>query len=132
MEFTIEFGGDPQDVTATFSGVADLAGFRRYSEELASDPRFRAGMMILVEASALDTSQMSIESVQAASEPMIERDWKYPPLAIAIVAPDPRTFEDASQSRAHQGGSGSNRRVFRSREAALSWLEEQRRSEQRA
>ena len=29
MEFTIEFGGDPQDVTATFSGVADLAGFQR-------------------------------------------------------------------------------------------------------
>jgi hypothetical protein len=27
MKFTIEFGGDPQDVTVTFSGVADLPGF---------------------------------------------------------------------------------------------------------
>jgi hypothetical protein len=128
MKFTIEFGGDPQDVTVTFSGVADLPGFRRYNDTLASDPRFRAGMMILVEASALDTSQMSSESVQAASEPVSERDWHHPPRAVAIVAPDRRTFDDFGYARAHQGGSRSRRRIFRSREAALDWLNEQRRS----
>jgi len=29
MKFTIEFGGDTQDVTVTSSGVADLPRFRR-------------------------------------------------------------------------------------------------------
>jgi hypothetical protein len=129
MEFTIEFGGDPQDVTVTFSGVADLAGFRRYGEAISSDPRFRAGLIFLVDASALDTSQMSSEHVQAASEPVSERDWNHPPRAVAIVAPDPRTFKDFGYARAHQGGSRSRRRVFRSQEAALGWLNEQRRSE---
>jgi hypothetical protein len=129
MKFTIEFGGDPQDVTVTFSGVADLPGFRRYNEEITSDPRFRAGMMILVDASALDTSQMSSENIQAASEPISERDWNLPPRAVAIVAPDPRTFNDFLHARAHQGGSRSRRRVFGSQEAALGWLNEQRRSE---
>ena len=129
MKFTIEFGGDTQDVTVTFSGVADLPGFRRYNEEFTSDPRFRAGMMILVDASGLDTSQLSSEELQAASEPISERDWNHPPRAVAIVAPDPRTFDDFVYARAHQGGSRSRRRVFRSREAALGWLNEQRRSE---
>ena len=32
MEFAIEFGGDPQDATVTFSGVADLPGFRRNND----------------------------------------------------------------------------------------------------
>jgi hypothetical protein len=128
MEFTIEFGGDPQDVTVTFSGVADLLVFQRYNEELTSDPRFRPRMTILVDASALNTSQLSSENVQAASEQMNERDWNYPPLAIAVVAPDPRTFNVFRDARAHQGGSRSRRGVFESREAALSWLNEQQRS----
>ena len=85
-------------------------------------------MMILVEAAALDTLP-NVDRERAGRKRADDRTrLKYPPLAIAIVAPDPRTFEDASQSRAHQGGSGSNRRVFRSREAALTWLDEQRRS----
>jgi len=129
VKFAIEFGGDPQDITVTFSGVADLSGFRRYNETLISDPRFRAGMMILVDASGLDTSQLSGEELQAASEPISKRDWNHPPRAVAIVAPDPRTFYDFGYARAHQGGSRSRRHVFGSREAALGWLSEQRRSE---
>ena len=129
MEFKIEFGGEPQDVTVTLSGVADLIGFRRYNEEFSSDPRFRAGMLILVDASALDSSQLSSEHLEAASQQMSERDWIHPPRAIAIVAPDPRTFDDFGAARAHQGGSRSRRRVFAAREPAVSWLDEQRRSE---
>jgi hypothetical protein len=126
MEFTLEFGGDTQDVTVTMSGIADPVDFKRYNDELASDPRFRAGMTILVDASALDTSQLAAEGLQAASHPMVERDWNYPPLAVAVIAPDPRTFKDLVLARAHLGGSSSQRRLFVSRDDALDWLNQQR------
>jgi hypothetical protein len=94
-----------------------------------SDRRFRAGLSILMDASGLDTSQMSSDMLQAAIEPMIERDWIDPPLAVAIVAPDARTFADATLTRAHLGGASSHRRVFASQEAGLEWLKEQQRSD---
>jgi hypothetical protein len=85
--------------------------------------------MILLDASFLDTSQMSESMFQEALEPMLARELIDPPLAVAIVAPDPRTFEDAVIARAHLGGQISRRAVFASREEALVWLNEQRRAD---
>jgi hypothetical protein len=125
MEFTIAFGGAPQDVTIILSGVATPEGFRRFNDARLSDERFRAGLLIFLDASFLDTSQMSEAMFQQAIEPMIERERIYPPLALAIVAPDARTFRDAVLTRAHLGGSRSHRGVFASREEAVAWLKEQ-------
>ena len=128
MEFTIEFGGDPQDVTITLSGVATPGSFRRFNEARLSDERFRKGLVILLDASSLDTSQMSEVMFQEAVEPMLEREVNHPPLALAILAPDARTFKDAVLTRAHLGGVSSHRGVFASREHAVSWLSQQRRA----
>ena len=38
MEFAVEFGGEPQDVTVTASGVADVAGLRELVRTLAASP----------------------------------------------------------------------------------------------
>ena len=38
----------------------------------------------------------------------------HPPLALAILAPDARTFKDAVLTRAHLGGVSSHRGVFAS------------------
>jgi hypothetical protein len=126
MEFTIEFGGDPQDVTITLSGLATPESFRRLNEARLSDERFRRGLVILLDASTLDTSQMSESMLQTAVEPMLERELNDPPLALAIVAPDARTFKDAVLTRAHLGGQSSHRAVFASRSEALFWLSERR------
>ena len=126
MDFTIEFGGDPQDVTITLFGVASPGGFLRFNEARLSDQRFREGLLILLDASDLDTSQMTESMFQAAVEPMLERERLFPLLGLAILAPDEQTFKDAILTRAHLGGSGSRRGVFASREAALTWLGEQR------
>jgi hypothetical protein len=47
-------------------------------------------------------------------------------LALAILAPGPRTLKDAIITRAHLGGSSSRRAVFAPREDALAWVSEQR------
>ncbi len=129
VKFTIAFGGSPQDVTIMLSGVATPGGFRRFNEARLSDERFRGGLAILLDASFLDTSQMSESMFQTALEPMLEHELIEPPLALAIVAPDARTFKDAVIARAHLGGRRSHRAVFASREEALLWLEQQRRAD---
>lgn len=64
-------------------------GFQLSNEELTSDPRFRAGMTILVDATALNTSELRAGQLESAARPLAERDWEYPPLAVAVIAPDP-------------------------------------------
>jgi hypothetical protein len=129
MDFSIEFGGYPQDITVTLTGVATPVDFHRYNEALSADPRFRTGMTILVDASALDASQLAEEELRAAASPLAERDWLHPPLAIAVVAPDPETFSALRLGQAHLGGSGARRRTFTTIDEALAWLSEQRGSD---
>jgi hypothetical protein len=128
VEFEISFSdaGGQADVEIGVVGVPTAAEFAKLNEQLIGDPRFRAGLKMLVDCSALDTSPLSPEDVQRLTEPMVMRDWHYPPLAVALVAPDDRTFEVARAYRAHLGGSRSNRQVFRNRAEAEAWLAEQR------
>jgi hypothetical protein len=127
LEYTIDFGGSPQDVTVTVAGVATARAFHLYNEELTSDPRFRAGMTILVDATGLDTSELLAGGqLETAARPLAERDWEYPPLAVAVIAPDPATFEAMRLGQAHLGGTGFRRRAFLTREDALAWLAEKR------
>jgi hypothetical protein len=127
VEFEIAFsdGGGPADVEIAVIGVPTADGFAQLNEELLSDERFRTGLTMLVDCSRLDTKPLSGEDVQRLTEPMIMRDWDFPPAAVALVAPDDRTFAAARSYRAHLGGSRSNRQVFRSRADAVAWLAEQ-------
>jgi hypothetical protein len=127
VDFAIEFGGDPQDVTITMSGRADVDGYRRVTEALVSDPRFRAGMAILVDQSELILTPLSGRDVLEASDPILERDWNFPPKAVALVVPStPHALELAERGLTHMSVLGLPRRVFCSREEALPWLREQK------
>jgi hypothetical protein len=127
VEFEVQFqGGDgPADVEVALAGVPTAEGFQLLNERLTSDPRFRAGLRVLVDCSELDTSGLSEVEVQSLTEHMVERDWNYPPSAVALIAPDEETFSAVRTYRAHLGGSKSNRHVFSSRAEAVAWLEGQ-------
>jgi hypothetical protein len=131
MEFEVEFqdGGSPADVEITMSGVPTPQAFARLNERLTSDDRFRAGLSVLVDVTALDVAPLSGDDVQTLSEPMVERDFSYMPSAVAIVAPDEETLDAVRAYRAHLGGSKSNRHLFTNRAEAVAWLLEQRRSD---
>jgi hypothetical protein len=125
VEFTIEFGGGPQDVTVTTFGIADVDGSRRLYAALASDPLYRAGMLILADHSALEMSRLTDLDLERIAAAITESDWSLPPRAVAIVASNMETHLRAREAVAHLGGSRSNRRVFTSRDEALAWLGEQ-------
>ena len=127
MEIEIDFrdGDGPADIEEKLSGVPTEDGFRLLNERVMSDPRFRAGMKILVDCAALNTIGLSNQDLQSFSEHMAVRDWDFPPAAVAIIAPDDQTFDAVQAYRAHLGGSKSNRQLFRTRADAVAWLEEQ-------
>ena len=126
VEFEIAFqdGTGLTDVEIALSGVATPAGFFRFTDTLQNDPRFRAGLRLLVDLTGFDATALPSGGVAELSEPVLERDWEHLPAAVAIIAPDPQTFEAARLYRANLGGSRSNRHVFRSRAEAVAWLEE--------
>ena len=126
MEYTIEFGGDPQDVTITQRGAADLRSLQEFNAELTGDPRYRGGLLLLFENSDLDLSGLSATELEQTAIDVIEQDWNASPRAVAIVALDPETQEREREIVAHLGGSRSRRRIFTSRDAAVAWLREQR------
>ena len=122
MEYAITFGGQPQDVTQTLVGTADVASIVRCNAELGADKRFRSGLAILVDASALDAAPLAGPGLEAASHSVAERDWEHPPLAVAILVANRQAAEIFKHWRAYLGGSQSRRRVFTSRAEALAWL----------
>lgn len=126
MNYSIEFGGDPQDLTIKLSGLLDARSIQAFMQELASNPEFREGLVILADLSELDTTGLSLEEYDVVGDVISGRDNSFPPKAIAIVAPDSRTFDDAMHHRAYQGGSKSGREVFRTRDDATAWLATQR------
>ena len=127
MEFELDFlgGTGPSDLEITLSGVPTEHGFRLLHERLVPDPRFRAGLTIVVDMTALDTSGLSDHELEQITRPIVERDWDYPPAAVAIIAPDSQSHNVVQSYRAHLGGSSSNRHLFTSRTDAVAWLEEQ-------
>lgn len=126
MEYAIEFGGDPQDVTITMSGDADTADFLRMTHELVSHPSFRPRLAILFDLSALDTPLTSEQDTKKATQAVMERDWNFPPRAVAIVVSTQSLYERAGQGAANMGVLKAPREVFYSREEALAWLREQK------
>lgn len=108
------------------SGDLTLAGFRELTEALASDPRYRPGLALLVDISDLAPSEILDDAPESLTGLALARDWDFPPRAVAIIAPDDTTFRGALTYRAHLGGSASKRHVVRTRAEAIRWLEEQR------
>ncbi|HEY8030690.1 MAG TPA: hypothetical protein VIE38_14440 [Gaiellaceae bacterium] len=125
MEFSIEFGGDPQDVTITASGVGDLASFASLNGRLLADPRFRAGLSYLIDLSELEVAELPQEDVEQIATVGNESTWDYPPRAVAMVATNPTTHEQVQLAIAYMGGSKSGHRVFATRDDAVAWLREQ-------
>jgi hypothetical protein len=126
MDFAIEFGGEPQDVTVTQWGTADLKTLRQFNADLVAHPSYRGGLLILFENSSLDLSALTDNEVEQIAVDVIDRDWESPPQAVAIVAPDSQTHTREREIVAHLGGSQARRRVFTSHEDAVAWLREQR------
>ena len=127
MEYTIEFGGTPQDVTITTTGLADAKGLVGLVRDLVSSPRFRPGMLILEDYTAIDASQVTSSDLRAQANAVIGLSDQIGPSKVAIVVPSPVTFGFSRMWEAYvDGRTAVESRVFYSRADGLEWLESNR------
>lgn len=122
MEHTIEFGGELQAVTVTSSGRADRSGFLRFIDEIVSDPRFRRGMAMLIDHSALDASSLTRHDVQAIGELVGTLSDRVGTSPVAVVVPDTLLFGLTRMGEAHTGPAQLRVGIFYSRDEAIAWL----------
>jgi hypothetical protein len=124
VRWSIDFGGDPQDVTLTTSGDATPQGFARMNSELAQDERFQPQMLVLVDHTHLVVNDLTWSDINTISDQFSHHD-ELPSLTIAMVAPRPLQFGRAWMSAALADAT-ETARVFSTREAALAWLRQVR------
>jgi hypothetical protein len=126
MIWTIEFGGDPQDVTVTTDGVASRPAFCAMVADLASDPRWRPGMAVLVDHSAMDASALTGCDIEEIAACLVDLDGRYGPASLAIVTPDAYTEGIVDVVIRYSAPSQFRARIFPSRHRAVEWLAGQR------
>jgi hypothetical protein len=129
VKYTIEFGGAPQDVTITTSGSGTGKGLVDFVRDLVSSPRFRPGMLILVDHLSLDPTPITAADVRAQAEAVILLNERIGPSKVAIVVPTPLAFGFARMYELHAEPAEVTSKVFYSRSEALEWLESEREPE---
>jgi hypothetical protein len=120
--YTIDFGGEPQDVTITTSGPANAEGLLGFVRDLVADPRYRPGMLILVDHLAVDPSTITGADIRAQAQTVVALDDQIGPSTVAIVVPNPLAFGYARMYELHAAPAQLRSRVFYSRGEALEWL----------
>ena len=125
MEYSIQFGGTPQDVTITTSGPGTGDGLTGFVRDLVNDPRFRRGMSILVDHLALDASPLTGADVKRQAELVNQLDETLGPCHVAIVVPSPLAFGFARMYELHAAETQIHSRVFYKRDEAVQWIDAQ-------
>lgn len=127
MEYTIEFGGTPQHVTITATGLADAKRLVSLVRDVVSSPRFRPGMLILEDYLAIDASKVTSSDLRAQADTVIQLSDQIGPSKVAIIVPSPVTFGFARMWQAYvDDRTAMESRVFYSRADGLEWLESKR------
>jgi len=124
-EVEVEFHIDVDRDAATFttSGAATAEGFRRGIQALVDDPRFRAGMPILVDHTALDVSGLAPNDVRAIGDFTASLGVEIGPSAVAVVVPNTLAFGFVRMGEMQANQPGLTVRIFYSRAEAVEWLE---------
>jgi hypothetical protein len=124
VEHTIEFvdGGGAEDVVVRTSGRGILSGFTAYLNELVSDPRYRPGMTILVDHTALDASGLATADARTFAGVVADLGDRIAGTAISCVAPSAVMYGISRAFEAYAEASGLRTRVFATVDEARAWL----------
>ena len=134
MEHEITWGGDPEDVYVTISGVATVEGLDIWVQELLADPGFRPGLRVLVDERRLDWSQMHSEDIERRVDLIAKDTARFGDAYAAMVVGTQVDYGVTRIEQAHVDSRPELRprlRVFLSVEEAREWLRERAAAETR-
>ena len=123
MEFQITF--DTNVAVLTTAGAASLEGFRQSIKALVDDPRFEAGMAILVDHTSLDVTPLDPSDVRAIGEYTASLGERVGPSLVAVIVPDQLTFGFVRMGESYANQPQLSVKVFYSRSEGVEWLRTQ-------
>ncbi len=127
MKHQITWGGDPEDVYVASSGIATVEGLNAWVQDLLADPRFRPGLLVLVDERRLDWSQMRPENIERRVDLIAKDAARFGDAYGAMVVGRQVDYGVARIEQAHVDSRPELRprlRVFLSVEEARKWLRE--------
>jgi hypothetical protein len=125
VRWTVEFEAEPHDVTVTTSEAATRQGFFEMLDELTCHPRWRPGMSVLLDHSALDAIPLDGLDIEAIAVRLNSLGSRFGNMLVAIVAPDAYTAGLAAVAIRFASPVEFSAQIFASHEEALAWLGEE-------
>jgi hypothetical protein len=125
MEYEISFDSDAEIAIVRTSGAASLEGFSAYLRALVSDPRWRRGMDVLSDHTALDAGNLTAADIEALVAVHYPYAHAIGPGLCAIVCGSSLKFGLARMFDAHASLQLPFRsRIFTNVDEAVAWLRE--------
>lgn len=123
MEYTIVWGGDPEDVLIVTSGDASVADLLRTVQDGIDDPRFRDGLKVLFDHTLTRWWALSNEEIRLLADQLAAEAPRLGTHRVAAVVGGPLDEELAQMlRRLSDGRLPFDVHVFRSRDDARAWL----------
>jgi hypothetical protein len=123
MEYEISFDSDVEIAVVKTSGVASLGGFVAYLRALVADPRWRRGMDLLSDHTALEAGNLTAGDMEVLVGLYFPFAHAIGPGLCAIVCGSSLELGLARMFDAQASGRlPFNSRVFTNLEEALDWL----------
>jgi hypothetical protein len=123
MEYAISWGEGPEDVLVETSGPAVLADLEAMTGALVADPRFRAGLAIVIDHTRAQWASLTPTDIRRRAAGLAALSARIGPQRIAFVVGGTGDYgigrmlelltEEDTQLRT---------RIFRSRDDARAWL----------
>lgn len=125
MEYEISFDSDAEIAIVRTSGAASLEGFSAYLRALVSDPRWRRGMDVLSDHTALEAGHPTASDIEALVAVHYPFAHAIGPGLCAIVCGSSLKFGLARMFDAHASLQlPFKSRIFMNTDAAVAWLRE--------
>jgi hypothetical protein len=124
VDFTLEWGGEPEDLLVTMSGKAVVDDVEAL-EEAVADSRWHRGMRVLLDQRLVDWSGMTAADVEQRAEAIARKLEPLGEYRTAVVLADSLGFGLVRMEQALiAGGVPGKIGVFRSLKDARAWLRE--------
>ncbi len=125
MHWSVQWGGDPEDVRVTTAGVANVEDLDGMMREVIADPAWRDGMKILLDHTQTDWSVFGVGDLDRRAALVEDISDRIGRQQIAFVVTGRLNQEIAKMLGARLSDIGFVAKAFVSLDEARGWLREE-------